>query len=228
MRVHAELWPLLGATDPASAAREDKAAPPPSIALTVLVSRRGLPRENIVSHCHNRPSRGRSVVFGLLTLVGVLAFAPAASADPPPKVTICHATGSVTNPYVQISISQNAIAAHEAHQDRQDIIPATSGCVPPPLDVCNNIDGVQTSVPEGMVSDGTGGCVTPIDVCTNLLGNQATVPAGYVQDLAGLCVPIVEGGVACVVSTGVKQTTTTVTGTPQMTRSTAPTRAPAR
>jgi hypothetical protein len=150
----------------------------------------------------------------MLTCAGFGVLVPAASADPAPKVTICHATGSATNPYVRITVSQNAVAAHEKHQDREDIIPATTGCVPPPVDVCNNITGVQTSVPEGLVSDGSGGCVAPIDVCTNLLGNQETVPPGYVQDVAGLCVPIVEGGVACVVSTGVEQTATTVIGTP--------------
>lgn len=32
---------------------------------------------------------------------------------------------------------------------------------PPPTDVCPNIDGVQTSVPTGMVKDASGNCVTP-------------------------------------------------------------------
>jgi hypothetical protein len=56
------------------------------------------------------------------------------------KITICHATGSSTNPYVQITISENAIPAHLAHQDGRDIIPAPKeGCPqsteqPPPCD----------------------------------------------------------------------------------------------
>ena len=54
-----------------------------------------------------RPSRSRSAGFGLLTCVAVLAFAPAASAAE--KMTICHATGSATNPYVQVTISENAV-----------------------------------------------------------------------------------------------------------------------
>ena len=45
------------------------------------------------------------------------------------KVTICHATGSRTNPYVRITISVNALRAHRRHQGGRDIIPAPkSGC----------------------------------------------------------------------------------------------------
>jgi hypothetical protein len=40
------------------------------------------------------------------------------------KVTICHATGSKTNPYVRISPNANGVVAgHAAHQDERDIIP---------------------------------------------------------------------------------------------------------
>ncbi len=45
------------------------------------------------------------------------------------KTTICHATGSATNPYVTITISNNALPAHRRHQDGRDIIPApVTGC----------------------------------------------------------------------------------------------------
>lgn len=46
------------------------------------------------------------------------------------KTTICHATGSATNPYVTITISNNAVPAHRRHQDGRDIIPAPAegGC----------------------------------------------------------------------------------------------------
>ena len=48
---------------------------------------------------------------------------------PSGKTTICHATGSATNPYVTITISNNAIPAHKRHQDGRDIIPAPAeGC----------------------------------------------------------------------------------------------------
>jgi hypothetical protein len=43
------------------------------------------------------------------------------------KVTICHHTGSASNPYVQITVSQDAIPAHQAHGD---IIPAPAGGCP--------------------------------------------------------------------------------------------------
>jgi hypothetical protein len=45
------------------------------------------------------------------------------------KVTICHATGSATNPYVTITIAEPAVEAHRRHQDGRDIIPApAAGC----------------------------------------------------------------------------------------------------
>lgn len=66
---------------------------------------------------------------------------PAKPADPGPavpanphakagKTTICHATGSATNPYVAITISDNALPAHARHQDGRDLIPAPAGGCP--------------------------------------------------------------------------------------------------
>ncbi|HEY8638019.1 MAG TPA: hypothetical protein VIL64_02165, partial [Solirubrobacteraceae bacterium] len=44
------------------------------------------------------------------------------------KITICHATGSSTNPYVEITISRNGLNGHGKHAD--DIIPAPAGGCP--------------------------------------------------------------------------------------------------
>jgi hypothetical protein len=40
---------------------------------------------------------------------------------PPGKVTICHATGSETNPYQRINVSENAAEAHDHHQHDEDL-----------------------------------------------------------------------------------------------------------
>ena len=45
------------------------------------------------------------------------------------KVIICHATGSSTHPYVEITVSKSAAEAHARHQGGHDIIPAPkNGC----------------------------------------------------------------------------------------------------
>ena len=142
---------------------------------------------------HQMNSRGRTALAALITglgLVALLAPAPASSAAPAGKTTICHATGSANNPYVRISVSNNALPAHAAHQDQQDIIPAPPTCpdtpVPPPV----------------------------TDVCPNLAGDQPVVPDLFVL-VNGICVPALDlEFVPCVVSAGVTQTATTVTGTP--------------
>lgn len=47
------------------------------------------------------------------------------SNNPGNKVTICHATGSATNPFVVITPNVNGIInGHYAHQDGRDIIPS--------------------------------------------------------------------------------------------------------
>jgi hypothetical protein len=45
----------------------------------------------------------------------------------PGKITICHSTGSATNPYVEITISENGLHGHARHHDGDDIIPAPAG-----------------------------------------------------------------------------------------------------
>ncbi|HEX4934449.1 MAG TPA: DUF11 domain-containing protein, partial [Gemmatimonadaceae bacterium] len=63
---------------------------------------------------------------------------------------------------------------------------------PPPVDVCPNLEGVQTEIPPGMIKDAAGNCVTPppppTDVCPNIEGVQTVVPPGMIKDASGNCV----------------------------------------
>ncbi|HEX7277341.1 MAG TPA: hypothetical protein VF244_08200 [Acidimicrobiales bacterium] len=132
----------------------------------------------------------RCLAFAALgTSLGLVSLgfpAQPAAAAPPQKVTICHATGSATNPYQEITVSQTALAAHASHQAGADVIPAPpTGCA---IDLCLNIAGLQLAIPAGLVRNAAGDCVPP-DVCPNLPGDQATLPAGYIFDANGNCVP---------------------------------------
>jgi len=71
-----------------------------------------------------------SVVVGIAGLVLLGASAPA-NADPEGKISICHATGSESNPYVEITISENGLNGHNAQGVHDgDIVPAPSGGCP--------------------------------------------------------------------------------------------------
>jgi hypothetical protein len=89
-----------------------------------------------------------------LALLGATAPAQAGdNSDNDHKITICHATGSESNPYVSMTVDVHAAKAHFGHQNGGDIIPGNdewpgqnwdddgqatydNGCVPcpPPVD----------------------------------------------------------------------------------------------
>lgn len=70
-------------------------------------------------HAH-RPAR----VAALGLVSAALLLAVPAGAQQAEKITICHATGSATNPFVNETIAAQAVvAAHIEHQHGEDIIP---------------------------------------------------------------------------------------------------------
>src|SRR5215211_3079405 len=87
-----------------------------------------------------RPSRwgwGRRAAVGAIAALAVGALAsigaavspsrgPAAAAQYPKKVTICHHTHSKKNPFVTITVSRNALPAHLRHSDTLGPCPAGS------------------------------------------------------------------------------------------------------
>lgn len=73
--------------------------------------------------------------IGLVSLAALAgtASATASSHNPADKITICHATGSDSNPYVPITISLNGLNGHANanHQLSEDIIPPNDGSIVP-------------------------------------------------------------------------------------------------
>lgn len=68
-----------------------------------------------------------AVATGTLLLLGTVLPGSAAHAGTHESVTLCYATGSATNPYVQITISENGLNGHDDHEG--DIIPVPAdGC----------------------------------------------------------------------------------------------------
>src|SRR5438552_1861437 len=67
-----------------------------------------------------------SLVLGLLLTGSLAPFKSAPSASAENRVTICHRTGSESNPYVVITIDENALPAHLEHGDLYPV--PVNGC----------------------------------------------------------------------------------------------------
>ena len=56
-------------------------------------------------------------------------------------------------------------------------IDTVGNCNPPPVDVCSNLDGLQIVVPDGYFIDENNNCMS--DICPNIGGIQTGIPDGY-------------------------------------------------
>jgi hypothetical protein len=72
------------------------------------------------------------IATAALAVAGAAALSGApASAAPAPRFTICHATASVSNPYVRITVSQDAVDGDAADHGRGDHFAEHTGPVGP-------------------------------------------------------------------------------------------------
>lgn len=121
---------------------------------------------------------------GILGLAILGSTAPAiAGPGPADKITICHATGSEKNPHVEITVSENALNGHgrgkAVHKD--DIIPATAGCVVAEPEAPETPPVKPPVTPPGKTPEVTPPAVTPDvtpSVETPAVKAPAVVPAG--------------------------------------------------
>src|SRR5206468_6519943 len=144
---------------------------------------------------------------------GTVAVAETPS-PPPGKVTICHATGSASNPYVRITISEAALAAHRAHQDGRDIIPAPAGgCPTGPGTTTHETTTHETTTAPGTTTHETtttNSCVLHPELCHTTTGtttHETTTAGTTTVDTCTLHPEL------CHTTTGTTTHETTTTGT---------------
>ena len=149
------------------------------------------------------------------TLSSSISFSPGGSLSPGQSATgtgtgytDATASISVTSTWTPAPLYDAAVQVNNATVARPTtpcpaptttVAPTTTAAAPTttaaPVDVCSNIDGLQTVVPAGYVASGTTctltsatpatattvpGAAAPADVCSNLSGVQTSVPTGYV------------------------------------------------
>lgn len=85
-----------------------------------------------------------------MAVMAASAFLATAAATATDNVTICHATGSESNPFVSVTLSaEGAYNGHIAHQDVEDIIPPFT---------YNNVTYSQNWDEEGRAAFNEGAC----------------------------------------------------------------------
>ena len=85
----------------------------------------------------------------------------------------------------------------DAPSKRQDSPIAPTPATPTAIDICKNIEGMQTTIPAGMRWDDNQNCVASelnvqpapmIDLCNNIEGAQSYVPSSMTRDTNGNCI----------------------------------------
>lgn len=102
----------------------------------------------------------KSIIISVVMLLAVVS--PVFATKPENiKVNVCHQTGSESNPYVSVEVDKDAWDEHEsAHSDHEGDFLITENTPCPPVeeeeqkDLCKNLEGIQTEVPEGYTVDG--------------------------------------------------------------------------
>lgn len=108
-------------------------------------------------------------------------------------------SGGATGTYGGFVVVENMVC----QLIQEDVVNNTTQCVSPQVmsfggtcilptlpDQCYNIDGVQSTVPQGMSQDQTSySCATiSVDMCPNIPGFQISVPSNKIKNAAGNCV----------------------------------------
>ena len=128
------------------------------------------------------------------------------------KVTICHATGSETNPFVLITVSVNALPAHTRHQDGEDIVNPTGDCpssaIPagignPPSGIVSGGNTQLAGVPESGAGEAPASGVLGVseESGTSPAADEGGV-AGAIADSSGSSLPFTGLGLGLLVALG--------------------------